>query len=182
MEGRSDEEIRRLQQRRDQELGIAPAGPNTDISVEDAITLNHDNIFECLINLVFLIVFHAALYGNKELNFSYERAKDATPHLRIWVLLNQILYYIQFSKFIIFRFERWPLRNAKIWTVGEMFYQTFLVIGFGSSVWGGSFAKLAENDNFLYGNLKVFFTLMVVVRMIPIATKTLSIVLFSRDP
>ena len=120
----------------------------------------------------FLIVFHAALYGNKELNYAYEKSKDATPQLRIWVLMNQVLYYIQFSKFIIFRFEGMLLMNAKIWKL-EFFYQTILVIGFGSSVWGGSFAELAENDQFLYYNLKVFFTLMVVVRMIPIALKTL---------
>ena len=103
-------------------MGIGPAGPNTDISVADAGTLNCDNIVEVLINSVFLIVFHAALYGNRELIFAYERAKVATPQLKVWVILNQILYYIQFSKIFIFRFERWPLRNAKIWTIVEWLY------------------------------------------------------------
>ena len=45
-------------------MGIAPAGPNTDISMADAKMLNCDNIVEVLINSVFLIVFHAVLYGN----------------------------------------------------------------------------------------------------------------------
>jgi len=41
-------------------------------------------------------------------------------------------------------------------------------------VWGGSFAKLEKND-ILYKNLKLFFTFMIIVRMISIFTKVLSI-------
>ena len=133
-------------------------------------------------NVVFLIVFHAALYGNKELNFAYKRASVATPNLKTWVILNQVLYYIQFSKLFVFRFERWSLKNATIWTAVEMLYQTVLIIGFGSSVWGGKFAKLAKEDEFLYNNLKNFLTFMIIFRITSTALKILSLFIFSRNP
>jgi hypothetical protein len=163
-------------------LGIGPAGPNVVISVGDAETLNKDNIFECMMNMVFLIVFHAALYGNKELHFAYKRASVATPNLKTWVILNQVLYYIQFSKLFVFRFERWSLKNATIWTAVEMLYQTVLIIGFGSSVWGGKFAELAKEDAFLYNNLKNFLTFMIIFRITSTALKILSLFIFSRNP